>query len=161
MGKITITELPQKVDEQLSAGLSFGPTHVPEYFVNNIVQRTLAYLLGWDKDKREPVKLKAMPDGSLCTVTSFSPITKNETRAGSAVDAWTNLSPFTDLTISVDIFIWDNAAIIGRTVDGITWQDDIEIPANTVYSFDGQTKQIRIRNKTAGLTVRYQVVGWY
>jgi len=161
MGEVKVTEKAQKIDEQLSAGLILEPSHVPEFFTRNIVDRVLAYLLGWDKDTGEPVKVKCMPDGSLVVTTTTIPATINTTRSGSATDTWTLLTAFALLTITVDIFIWDNPAIIGRSVDGITWQDDIEIPANTSFSFDAQTKQIRIKNKTAGAVARYQVIGWY
>jgi len=39
------------------------------------------------------------------------------------------------------------------------YDDEIEIPANTVYSLTIQTTSIRIKNKTAGSVARYQIVG--
>ena len=86
---------------------------------------------------------------------------QNDTLAGNATDAYGAAIPFATTCVSVDIFIWDNAAVVKRSYDGVTWDDEFEIPANSGYMFDATTLQVKIKNKTAGSVARYSITGWY
>jgi hypothetical protein len=61
----------------------------------------------------------------------------------------------------IDIYTFDNKMIFKRTRDGVTWDDEIELFKDSFYSFDCNTLQFNIKNYTAGLVARYQIIGWY
>jgi hypothetical protein len=154
-------EVVQIVDEQLSEGAQFEPRYAQRYYIDNILKRVFAYIFGWDYINNVPVRLKANQDGTLRVSSVSIPFSVNDTKSGNAPDTYETPLTFDQDCGEVDVFIFDNAALIQRSTDGTTWQDEIEIPANTMYSFSATTRAIRIKNKTAGSTARYQIVGWY
>jgi hypothetical protein len=158
---IRIEEEYQEIIEQLSAGLNFDPAYVRKFFTSNIVQRVLAYLFGFNKYTGLPVKLKCDSEGVLYVNARTMLFQNNITKTGIASDTWSYPITFDQICGRVDIWIWDNPALIQRSVDGATWQDTIELGANSFYSFDANTLAIRIMNKTAGYNARYQIIGWY
>lgn len=60
----------------------------------------------------------------------------------------------------LDVFAWDEAVCIKVGIGG-TLGDEIEVPANSVYSADVMAEVVAIRNATPGQDARYQIVGWY
>lgn len=88
-------------------------------------------------------------------------VQNNDTKAGNAADDYGTALAFDATCETVDVFVFDNSAIIKRTPDGTTYDDEIEVPANTMYSFTCKTHSINIKNKTASSTARYQIVGYY
>lgn len=86
----------------------------------------------------------------------------NDTLVGNAPDAYGVAQAFAEICYNVDYFIFNNAAIIQRRrADDVGWDDEIEIPADTIYCTGATTQAIRIRNQTAGDVARYSIVGWY
>jgi len=155
----TYEEFQEVVEDVVQEDLKFEPEQARRFFVNNFITRTFARLFGTALDK--PIALKATTAGELKVAPVGAGYEFNDTKSGSATDTWSPALTFDQIVSRIDLTIWDNPAIIGRTIDGVTWQDDIEVPANTMYSFDASTKAVRIKNKTAGAVARYQFVGWY
>jgi len=96
----------------------------------------------------------------------YSMITKNipqrnDTKTGNAPDSYGTALAFDAVCHSVDVFVFDNAALVKRTWDGTNYDDEFEIPADSVFSFDAKTHSINIKNKTSGSTARYSIIGWY
>jgi len=87
--------------------------------------------------------------------------THNDTKTGSAPDAYAGPITFDQRVSRVDIWIWDNAAIVKGSFDGTNFDDEIEIPANVAVSIDVCWLAFDIKNKTAGAVARYQVIGWF
>jgi hypothetical protein len=158
---VKVEEVVQLVDEQLSEGVTLEPRYIQRYFIDNVLKRVLAYLFGWDYISNTPVRLKANPDGTLRVSAVSVPFSVNDVKSGNAPDAYGAALAFDQDCGEVDIFIWDNPALVQRSADGVTFQDEIEISAGTMYSFTATTRSIRIKNKTAGAVARYQIVGWY
>ena len=51
--------------------------------------------------------------------------------------------------------------IFKRSRDGVLWNNEIELFKDTFYSFDCTTFQFNLKNYAAGITARYQVIGWF
>lgn len=156
-----IKEEKQKLDEQLNDGLTLDKPYVRKFSVSNLVLRVLSYLMGWNVSTGKPMKLRCNSSGHLLTAPAGSGYEYNDTKTGNAPDAYGAMLTFDDTVGTIDVFTWDNACYVKRSIDGSTYQDEIEIPANSVYSFDASTVGINIKNKTGGQVCRYSIVGWY
>jgi len=153
-------ELYQKIRDLFTLeGLDFIPESVVDFYVTNLFGRTFSYLIGWFGTT--PTRVQTTSAGILKTAPGAAGFEYNDTYTGTATDTWSAAIAFTQTASRVDIFIWDNPADIQRSSDGIVWQDTIEVPANTMYSFDAVTVQFRIKNTNAGFAARYQVIGWW
>lgn len=162
MADITEKKVIQVLDEDLNTNLLTRREQVRQFFTSNIVTRTISYMMGWHYLSGKPFKLSCQSDGSLRVAMTSSNVENNETKSGTAADAWSGTLSFGTMTNTLDVWAWDNALNIQRSVDGgVVWQDEIEIPANGSMSVDCQTNAIRVQNKTAGSNSRYQIVGWY
>lgn len=85
---------------------------------------------------------------------------QNDTKIGTASDAYLGTPlAFDSVCQKVDIFIWTYAAMVKLTRDGTNWDDEFEVPADSVYTPDRKVHSINIKNKTAGSNARYQFVG--
>lgn len=160
MADIIIDKRSQEIDEQLSAGLSLDPKHAINYYTDNIVQRVLGYLLGWNYLTGEPVKLTTTPDGLLRVVASGAGLSVNETHSGIAGNSWSGMILFFEMVSQIDVHTWDHPLFIQRSIDGITFQDMIEMPADSAYSMNASTRGYRIMNAVNGMLSRYQIIGW-
>jgi hypothetical protein len=161
MAEVKVVEEKQEVVEQLNSGANLEPTFVKKFFISNILSRAFSYLFGWNYDKNEPVKLSATADGLLRVSATAVVNTHNYTFTGQASNDYEIALDFGRIVNSVDIFIFDNDAVIKRSSDGVTYDSEIRILGDTVYSFDCSTKSILIKNATPGATASYQIVGWY
>jgi hypothetical protein len=158
--EIPIEEVVQNVIEDgIFEELRFDPVYVPRFYVSNVIQRSFAHLYGWTG--KRTVRVKTTEGGALIVAPYGTAYQYNDTKSGDAPNDYGTPLVFDQVVSKLDIFIWDNPAIVQRSLDGTLWQDEIEIPANTVYSFDCTTHSVRIKNKTAGLIARYQIIGWW
>jgi hypothetical protein len=157
---ISVVEEIQDIKENgLVLPFSLVPKFVRRYFVNNVFNRSFAQMLGWTGSKN--VLLTATEAGYL-KVSTVSEINEhNKVFAGNAPDAYGAALDLARLCPTIDIFTWDFACKIVRSLDDMTYDDDIEIPANFMYSFDCDTRYVKIKNKVALSVCRYQIIGWY
>jgi hypothetical protein len=155
------TPVYQRVQtENLFETLNLDPKYVPWAYVSNIIQRVFARTYG--QGPFGPVPIKCNEDGSLFVAGLGGAYTRNEVKAGLAGDAYqANPITFTQTMGRIDIYTFDNKMIFKRTRDGVTWDDEIELFKDSFYSFDCNTLQFNIKNYTAGLVARYQIIGWY
>ena len=157
---IDVKEEWQKLLLNFSNEEDFDPDWVRQYFINNIVQRTLSLLFATDKDTGEIKKLKCLSDGSLVVATATSGLTNNKTFTGTSSDSETELD-FGLTVLRIDIWVYDNDLKISRSRDGLTFQDWITLKADSFYSFDASTIKIKVVNAQAGMNAGYQIVGWW
>jgi len=139
--------------------LSLIPQTIRRFFVSNIFQRSFAQLLGWTGSNN--VLISATSSGLLNVAATGTTFTHNITNAGNAPDAYGVAADFTRVCPSVDIFTWNFAAVIKTSIDDVTYEAEVEIPANFFYSFPQDTRYIKIKNKVAGSVCRYQFIGRY
>jgi len=138
---------------------SLVPKFVRRYFVDNIFTRTFAQLLGWTGTKN--VFLSCTDSGYLKVSSTGTVNEHNKTLAGNSPDAYGAALDLARLCPTVDIFTFDFACLVKRSLDDITYDDEIEIPANYMYSFDCDTRYLKIKNKVALSVCRYSIIGWY
>ena len=152
-------ELQSLKDNGVLENYTYEPKHVRRFFVSNIFQRVLAHILGWSEDGAR--RLICTTAGILKVATTGAGFEHNDTKTGNAPDAYGAAIVFDSVCSRVDIFISTNSAIIKRSADGSTYDDEIEITSGTFYSFDCVTHSINIKNKTAGQVAVYKIIGWY
>ena len=158
MPEITPEERVQKVKAHLLEDLEFEPEQVRNFYTSNIFQRTLAHMVGWTG--RQAKMLRCTAAGELKTAPTSTGIEHNDTKKGDAPDEYGAMQKFDQVASRLDIFIWDNPALIKRSQDGSTYEDEIEVPAG-FYSVDAVTVGFSIQNETEFSVARYQVVGWW
>jgi hypothetical protein len=157
---ITVFTEDQNIkDDGFLEDYPFDPPAVIRFFTSNIVTRTIAHLIGWTGSKS--LRLKCTAAGVLKTAPIGTGYEHNDTKSGTATDAWSSAITFDEIVSTIDIFTWDNPLNFQRSADGVTFEDEIEIPANSVYSFDCATHSFKVQNKNAGFASRYQIIGWY
>lgn len=150
----------QRIDaENLFEVLGLDPKYVPWMYMSNIIQRVFARTLG--QGPTGPVPIKCNEEGSLYVAGLGGAYTRNETKSGNAPNAYAAAIAFSAAMGRIDLFVFDQGAIVKRSRDGVTWDDEIELWKDSFYSFDCTTLQFNIKNKTAGLIARYQAIGWY
>ena len=158
MAEITPEERVQKIKANLSEDLDFEPEKIRNYYTTTIFQRALAHIVGWTGTKAKMLRCTAA--GELKTAPTSTGIEHNDTKPGDAPDAYGAMQTFDLVASRLDIFIWDNPAIFKRSLDGATYDDEIEVPAG-FYSVDAVTAGFTIKNKTPTSVARYQVIGWW
>lgn len=150
----------QRIDaENLFEVLGLDPKYVPWMYISNIIQRVFARTLG--QGPFGPVPIRCNEDGSLYVAGLGGGYTENETKSGTAPDAYAGPIAFTAPMGRVDIYTFDQKMIFKRSRDGVKWNDEIELFKDSFYSIDCTTLQFDIENYTAGLTARYQIIGWF
>lgn len=152
-------EIQKIVDELLTEDYPFEPEQPYVYFLSNVITRVFAHLHA--RSTTGVKKLVCTEAGVLKTAPTGTGFEYNDVWSGSAPDAYGTAKTFDSVASRVDVFTWDNSAIIKRSLDGTVYQDEIEVPANFYYSFDGSTHSINIKNKTAGAVARFQIIGWW
>jgi hypothetical protein len=145
--------------ENLFELLALDPKYVPWMYISNVIQRVFARTLG--QGPFGPVPIRCNEDGSLYVAGLGGGYTRNEVKKANAPDAYAGPITFSQAMGRIDLFVFDQGIIFKRSRDGVTWDDDIELWKDSFYSFDCNTLQFDIHNKTAGLTARYQVIGWF
>lgn len=138
--------------------VAFEPKDVENFYVDNKFLRTLAHLIGNSSNGAK--RLVCTTAGVLKVASIGTGFENNDTISGAAPDAYGAIAEF-DVTVSrVDVWVNDFGLTIKRSIDGVLWQDEIELPANTAYSFDGSTVKMDVKNTTPGSVSNYQIVGW-
>ena len=158
MAEIVPEEQVQKVKSRILEDLEFEPEQVVNFYTRNIFQRALAHLVG--RAATASKMLRCTEAGELKTAPTSTGIEHNDTKKGNAPDDYAGMITFDQVASRLDIFIWDNSAIIKRSLDGLVYEDEIEVPAG-FYSVDAVTVGFDIKNETALSVARYQVVGWW
>lgn len=155
-----VVEVTLRLDtELLPLDLSPNPSQVRRWFTSNVLQAIWGLVFGWTGTRIKPI---AVTDaGWLKVAASMTPYEHNSVFAGTAGDVWSADLVFPQNVSRLDIFVWDNPLVIQRATQAGIYEGEIEIPTNSMYSFDVVTSKVRVKNKTAGLASRYQVVGWY
>lgn len=156
----TPEETPLRLDVDLNVEeLNPYPRQVRRWFTSNIVQRTISLLCGWTGKRPRPVEVSET--GLLYTASVSVPLVHQKVFSGSAGDAYGSDLIFPEPVDRLDVFAFDNPLMFKRAAPDGLYEEEIEIPANSMYSIDVVTEKVSVKNKTAGLTARYQIVGWY
>jgi len=154
-----VKEVQRIEDNGFLENFTFIPQFVTRWFVDNIITRSIAHLVAWSEAGAK--RLLCTTAGILKVAPVGTGFEHNDTHAGNAPDAYGTAITFDSIASRVDIWIFDNDSIVKRSKDGITFDDEVEVPADLLYSVDCTTTSINIKNKTGGSVARYQIIGWY
>lgn len=135
--------------------------YTPYFRTNNFIQNTFARLAGWYPTSEDWRRIIVDAQGRVEVSTIQASYDNSDSKAGNAPDAFGAAIAFDDVAKRVDVFVWNNDAYIKMSPDGAAWNDNIEIPANTIINMDATAHSINIQNKVAGNIARYQFVGWW
>ena len=157
---ITPREERQQIRElHFIENLKFLPQYVENFFVNNIVQRSLAHLVGWTGKRARMLIctsagiLKVAPTGA-----GFEHVTDHRV---TGEDAYRYINWDANPVSRIDIWTKDNDAVVGiKNALGV-YEGEIELDANSFYSLDVVAYGFRYKNKTPGSNTKLQIVGWY
>jgi len=157
--EVTPIEQWQKLKEdRLNLDAELEPEYVREFFTDNLFRKTLAFLVG--RASKEAKILRCTEGGVQKVASVGAGLEFNDTKSGTAPDDYGAAIQFDEVVSVIDIFIWDYPVIFKRTHDGLTYGDEFELDPGQ-YRFEVSTHSFNIKNKTAGLTARYQVIGWW
>ena len=82
---------------------------------------------------------------------------------GDAADAWSAMYPFAGQSVIVLAMAWDAGCMFQLSQDGTSYLDETEVdPDKEMGGFIRRfaARGFRVKNKTAGLTARYQFVAF-
>ncbi len=147
----------QRVEEKIGRELNVVPSHVYRYGVNNIFQRTFAYLLGWKSDG-EPVKLQASYGGLLKVAISGAGFEEIDVLKGVATVDWSPAMEFSWTPNRIRFESLDYPYIAKFSKDGVTWSEEIYVDEGTPRDYDICAKYIKVR-RYGGTDAQYWIIG--
>ena len=157
---ITPEEEHQKVDELgFLENLKFLPGYISNFFVSNIVRRTLAHLVGWTGTKA--VMLVSTIGGVLKVAPIGGGYEHSEVHTTNVIHNIYYDLDFANECSRWDIWVYENPILFKRKNAEDLWEGETELEANSFYSFDCFGKSIEVKNVTADQVVHCQVAGWY
>ena len=147
----------QRIEEKLGDELNVIPQHVRRYGVNNIFQRTFAYLLGWKSDG-VPTKLAATMTGALKIASVGAGLEKMESKTGIATDTLSGAKVFSQLVSRLDIYVKEYDMWLYTSPDGVTFYGPIRCLKDIRNIFDISTHSFKVQRAEIN-DVEYEVVG--
>lgn len=155
-------ELWQRVREYwMNIDIDLSPEQLKEFYVSNLVTRTLTQLVGKVGNVSVPVEATSAGELKVATVGTGFEHNKTFPDADLSDDAWDELT-FDETVSRVDVLVEGKRAKIKRTPRADDpYESEIQVPADTMYSFDCSTAKIAIKNVTSGENPTFQITGWY
>lgn len=90
---------------------------------------------------------------------AFRSASKIDPLTGDAADAWSAALTLAFATSWLTLECWDNALEVQLSYDGTTFQGTFEIDVDRPLVIPFQARAIKVKNKDAGSTSRYQIGG--
>lgn len=150
----------QNLIEKLSDDLSVDPEQARQYFLTNLVGRSLSYLMGWRYDTGNPVKLATNSDGTLRVSSTGTVFSDNYTTALNLAANASQTITFAKTTSRLDIWAVGSDLGIERSVDGVVYQDSITVYSGGYLSVDANQLSVKVTNLSSTSVNTGQVVGW-
>jgi len=147
----------QRVEEKIGRELNVVPSHVFRYGVNNIFQRSFAYLLGWKSDG-EPVKLQASYGGLLKVAISGAGFEEIDVLKGTATADWSPSLEFAWIPNRIRFEAVDYPYIAKFSKDNVTWSEEIYVDGETPRDFDINARYVKVR-RYGGSDATYWIIG--
>jgi len=158
---IVVERQDQYVEENfLEEDMTFVPETARRFFVSNLIQRTLATLVGWTGLRFR--RLRCTAAGVLKTAPVGAGFEWNDTKTGVTAATWSARIAFDEPVSRIDIRVWAGDIDIQFESPLQTWMDTITIPAGMFRSIDLATPAFRVRNAGGGATSgNYEIVGYW
>ena len=160
MPPIKVEEIWQDLISQVFAeDIELDPEAVKRFFVNNLVQRTLAHLVGQGRNRGIPIL--ATEAGALKVAEAGGGTSRYETLPKAAITDTVQTKTFDNVCSRVDVTTWDKPVILQLSDDGTTFGEDIVVNAGVFYSIDQSVKAVKYKNETTDGNATLQLVGFY
>lgn len=147
----------QRVEEKIGRELNVVPSHVYRYGVNNIFQRSFAYLLGWKSDG-EPQKVAVTEGGLLKVGISGAGFEEIDVLKGTATADWSDSLEFAWIPNRIRFEAVDYPYIAKFSKDNVTWSEEIYVDGETPRDFDICAKYVKVR-RYGGSDATYWIIG--
>jgi len=147
----------QRLEENVGREIKVYPSHVRRYGVNNIFQRTFAYLLGWKADG-EPVKLQASYGGLLKVGIAGAGFEEIDVLQGTATIEWSDVLEFSFIPHRIRFESLDYPYCVKFSKDNVTWSQTVYVDEDTPRDYDICAKYVKVR-RYGGTDARYWIVG--
>ena len=146
----------QRVEEKVGNELNVFPSHIYRYGVNNIFQRSFAYLLGW-KANGEPQKVAVTSGGLLKIAVSGSGFEEIDTLEGTATVTWSPTLSFAWTPNRVRFEAVDYPYLAKFSTDGVTWSDAVYVDGDVPRDFDINARYVKVR-RYGGTNATYFII---
>ena len=147
----------QRLEENVGGEIKAYPSHVRRYGVNNIFQRTLAYLFGW-KSNGEPVKLQASSAGLLKVGIAGAGFEEIDVLTGTASYDWSDVLEFSFTPHRIRFESLDYPYCAKFSIDNVTWSEAVYVDEGTPRDYDICAKYIKVK-RYGGTDANYWIVG--
>ena len=147
----------QRVEEEIGEEITAYPQHVRRFGVNNIFQRTFAYLLGWQSNGK-PKKVAVTSGGLLKVAISGAGFEQVDTLEGTAGVNWSSALEFVWTPNRIRFEALDYPYIAKFSIDGVTWSDEIYVDGDMPRDFDINAKYVKVR-RYGGTDATYWIIG--
>ncbi len=147
----------QRVEEKIGKELNVVPSHVYRYGVNNIFQRSFAYLLGWKTDG-EPQKVAVTEGGLLKVGISGAGFEEIDVIKGTAGVNWSDVLEFNFVPNRIRFESLDYPYVVKFSKDNVTWSEEIYVDEGTPRDYDICAKYIKVK-RFGGTDAQYWIVG--
>ena len=147
----------QRVEEEIGDEINAYPTHVRRYGVNNIFQRTFAYLLGWQSNGK-PKKVGVTSGGLLKVAVSGAGFEQIDTLEGTAGVNWSSALSFAWTPNRIRFEALDYPYLAKFSIDGVTWSDEVYVDGATPRDFDINARYVKVR-RYGGTNAKYFIIG--
>jgi len=146
----------QRVNEKIGRELDVSPSHIYRYGVNNIFQRSFAYLLGW-KTTGEPQKVAVTQGGLVKVAVSGAGFEEIDVLEGTATASWSDALQFSFVPNRIRVESLDYPYVASFSLDGVTWSDAVYVNEGTPRDFDINAKYVKVR-RYGGSNAHYWIV---
>jgi hypothetical protein len=161
-------EQHQRIDENLTTDLKVEPPEVRRWFTSNIVGKSLAYLVAFDREKKSKT-LRCTTAGDLKVASTGAGLEVYERNPTSNVDGYITITgtavkteTFKEVNSSLVVWTRANELYLEVSPDGATWNPKILLRGdlNETFAQDLAVKAVRLRNVVTDGTkdAKYQVV---
>jgi len=147
----------QRLEEKIGNELNVFPSHIYRYGVNNIFQRSFAYLLGW-KANGEPQKVAVTSGGLLKIAVSGSGFEEIDTLEGTATVTWSSTLSFAWTPNRIRFEAVDYPYLAKFSTDGVTWSDAVYVDGDVPRDFDINARYVKVR-RYGGTNATYFIIG--
>jgi len=147
----------QRVEEKIGRELNVSPSHIYRYGVNNIFQRSFAYLLGW-KTNGEPQKVAVTEGGLLKVGISGAGFEDIDVLKGTATVNWSDVLEFAWIPNRIRFETLDYPYVAKFSKDSVTWSEEIYVDEATPRDYDICAKYIKVK-RYGGTDAKYWIVG--
>lgn len=139
--------------------IDYDPKQQRRYFVSNLVQRTLAHLVGRGRTKSIPIR--ATEAGALKVATVGTGLEDYDYTEHTADDDDPITVEATTIWSGFDIVIIKETASIRLTPDGTRWGEWFTINPGEALSKDLVVHTLEIKNASAGKDHEARIWGYY